>query len=371
MPDGSGDFGPALGLFAAALEGGWEFGSWLGSQLSGSSGSAMPGSTWAPLADAGANLGNELQQAENFGGSPAPTWSPSTGDVPDTGGSPSPTWSQAGNPSGSFGGSMAPTWSPPPPPPQDCYAGPAATCTPPAAPESLLGKQWITRTINLPNIRELFKEGRAFEEGVRSPSSSGTRGAKEVAGENGTTSNSSETDLTQYLHSLLYDFQPSTPTVSDPAAGTGSTVSSSGPASGNTPSAPVPGPQIPQAERSGTASAINSGITENEATPATATGGANIGGGSLPATGIGACQPDPGNGAGGPSYNKLVSQGAKDAHHIIQHAAVRDLPGYSRGLAPAIQLAGPSTLAGSAHYAATAVQRLAGGGTYGRARDRV
>ena len=184
--------------------------------------------------------------------------------------------------------------------------GPAATCTPPSAPESLLEKQWITRTLNLPSIEELFKEGHAFDEGVRSPSSSGTTGTKVAAGENGATSNSSDTDLIQYLHSLLTDFQPPTPTVSDPAAGSGSTVSSSGPASGNAPTVPVPGPQIPSANTTSSASAINSGITGSEAVPATATGGSNVGqggNGNMPPTSNGgACEDDgeaAGNAAGG------------------------------------------------------------------------
>ena len=69
-----------------------------------------------------------------------------------------------------------------------------------------------------------------------------------------------------------------------------------------------------------------------------------------------------------PTYNDLRSAGAKDAHHIIQDAAVRDLPGYSRGDAPAVQLEGPSTEIGSPHYKATQVQRQPGGGTYGDER---
>jgi len=59
----------------------------------------------------------------------------------------------------------------------------------------------------------------------------------------------------------------------------------------------------------------------------------------------------------------------KDAHHIIQDAAVRDLPGYATNSAPGVQLAGPSTLPGTEHYAATVVQRAAGGGTYGAERQ--
>jgi hypothetical protein len=64
------------------------------------------------------------------------------------------------------------------------------------------------------------------------------------------------------------------------------------------------------------------------------------------------------------SYRNLNSAGIKDAHHVIQDAAMRDLPGYSSDFAPAIELPGPSTLVGSPHYLATQVQRRSGGGTY-------
>jgi hypothetical protein len=66
----------------------------------------------------------------------------------------------------------------------------------------------------------------------------------------------------------------------------------------------------------------------------------------------------------GPSYDDLRKSGARDAHHIIQDAAVRDLPGYSRGRAPAIRLEGPATRPGTPHYLATQSQKAAGGGTY-------
>jgi RHS repeat-associated protein len=68
------------------------------------------------------------------------------------------------------------------------------------------------------------------------------------------------------------------------------------------------------------------------------------------------------------TYGQLRSAGAKDAHHVIQDAAVRDLPGYSRSAAPAVKLEGPSTRVGSPHYRATQVQRQAGGGTYAAER---
>jgi len=68
------------------------------------------------------------------------------------------------------------------------------------------------------------------------------------------------------------------------------------------------------------------------------------------------------------SVADLRAAGLKDAHHVIQDAAVRDLPGYSSRAAPGIQLAGPSTAQGSPHYIATQVQRQAGGGTYAAER---
>ena len=68
------------------------------------------------------------------------------------------------------------------------------------------------------------------------------------------------------------------------------------------------------------------------------------------------------------TYDALRQAGLKDAHHIIQDAAVREVPGYSRGAAPAVQLHGPSTRVGSPHYNATQVQRQAGGGTYASER---
>jgi RHS repeat-associated protein len=60
----------------------------------------------------------------------------------------------------------------------------------------------------------------------------------------------------------------------------------------------------------------------------------------------------------------LRAAGKKDAHHVIQDAAVRDLPGYNTNAAPAIQLSGPSNFAGTPHNFATGVQRQAGGGTW-------
>jgi len=78
-----------------------------------------------------------------------------------------------------------------------------------------------------------------------------------------------------------------------------------------------------------------------------------------------------GNSEGGKttgSYGELVSSGQKDAHHIIQDAAMRDVPGYDRFDAPAVQLDGPSNVVGTEHYYATVAQRRMGGGTYGAER---
>ena len=70
----------------------------------------------------------------------------------------------------------------------------------------------------------------------------------------------------------------------------------------------------------------------------------------------------------GPTVGDLRAEGLKDAHHIIQDAAVRDLPGYATNAAPGVTLRGPSNVSGTAHNLATAVQREAGGGTYAAER---
>lgn len=72
--------------------------------------------------------------------------------------------------------------------------------------------------------------------------------------------------------------------------------------------------------------------------------------------------------AKGTTVGRLRATGQKDAHHVIQDAAVRDQPGYSTNAAPGIQLAGPSNVAGTPHNIATAVQRQSGGGTYAAER---
>ena len=58
-----------------------------------------------------------------------------------------------------------------------------------------------------------------------------------------------------------------------------------------------------------------------------------------------------------------------DSHHIIQDAAVQDVPGYVHDNAPAMRLDGPSTARNSEHYLATQAQNsFRGGGTYGAER---
>ena len=68
------------------------------------------------------------------------------------------------------------------------------------------------------------------------------------------------------------------------------------------------------------------------------------------------------------SYRELRNAGEADAHHTIQDAAVRDIPGYKTSEAPAVKLEGPSNRVGSPHYEATQVQRQPGGGTYAAER---
>lgn len=62
---------------------------------------------------------------------------------------------------------------------------------------------------------------------------------------------------------------------------------------------------------------------------------------------------------------ELRAAGLRDAHHVVQDAAVRDLAGDDTQLARGVQLPGPSTAIGTPHYIATQIQRQAGGGTLG------
>jgi hypothetical protein len=58
--------------------------------------------------------------------------------------------------------------------------------------------------------------------------------------------------------------------------------------------------------------------------------------------------------------------GVKDGHHVVQHAAVRDLPGYDYDSVVCVGLPGPSTTPGTPHYNATQAQRdCAPSGTLG------
>jgi hypothetical protein len=71
----------------------------------------------------------------------------------------------------------------------------------------------------------------------------------------------------------------------------------------------------------------------------------------------------------GPTVGELRANGLKDAHHIIQDAAVRNLPGYGTNAAPGVVLSGPSNTIGTPHNLATQAQRgLAMGGNYGSER---
>jgi hypothetical protein len=58
----------------------------------------------------------------------------------------------------------------------------------------------------------------------------------------------------------------------------------------------------------------------------------------------------------------------KDAHHVIQNAAVRELPGYNAKAAPGVQLEGPANVPGTPHARTRSTQRQAGGGTYAAER---
>jgi hypothetical protein len=68
------------------------------------------------------------------------------------------------------------------------------------------------------------------------------------------------------------------------------------------------------------------------------------------------------------SIRDLRSSKLKDAHHVIQDAAVRDLPGYDTNAARGVVLEGPANVRGTPHHATRAVQRELGGGTYASER---
>lgn len=67
------------------------------------------------------------------------------------------------------------------------------------------------------------------------------------------------------------------------------------------------------------------------------------------------------------TVGNLRKAGKSDAHHIIQDAAVKHLPGYDTNRAPGVQLPGGARR-GTPHYLANMVQRQKGGGTYGAER---
>ncbi|TPI72109.1 RHS repeat-associated core domain-containing protein [Mesorhizobium sp. B2-8-9] len=65
----------------------------------------------------------------------------------------------------------------------------------------------------------------------------------------------------------------------------------------------------------------------------------------------------------------LRKAGLKDAHHVVQDAAMRDIPGYKTNEAPGVQLKGPSNVPGTPHFLATQAQRVNKAGTYGVERQ--
>jgi hypothetical protein len=69
------------------------------------------------------------------------------------------------------------------------------------------------------------------------------------------------------------------------------------------------------------------------------------------------------------SYGALVDAGFKDAHHVIQNAAVKELPGYDPKAAPAVALPGPARDPTSPHGMTRPAQRRNNWGTYGIERD--
>jgi RHS repeat-associated protein len=69
------------------------------------------------------------------------------------------------------------------------------------------------------------------------------------------------------------------------------------------------------------------------------------------------------------THRELTNAGVTDSHHVIQDAAMKDIPSYNRMDAPTVQLKGPSTAQGSEHYKATQTQRQRGGGTYASERQ--
>jgi hypothetical protein len=73
-------------------------------------------------------------------------------------------------------------------------------------------------------------------------------------------------------------------------------------------------------------------------------------------------------GAATSSIGDLRRAGQREAHHVIQDAAVRDLPGYDTNAAPGVRLDGPANVPGTPHHATRGVQRQSGCGTYAAER---
>lgn len=71
--------------------------------------------------------------------------------------------------------------------------------------------------------------------------------------------------------------------------------------------------------------------------------GVDPGGSDLPITVLG----------GGPVTRPFSSQPGRQRHHVVQNAAVRELPGYSRGKAPTVPLSGQAKVQGTPHNCAT------------------
>ncbi|AJQ29481.1 RHS repeat-associated core domain-containing protein [Pelosinus fermentans] len=62
-------------------------------------------------------------------------------------------------------------------------------------------------------------------------------------------------------------------------------------------------------------------------------------------------------------YRQMQNAGLKDAHHIYQDAAVRELEGYSKYDALTVQVQGPANKVGTPHYKLTQAQNVLDGGT--------
>lgn len=68
-------------------------------------------------------------------------------------------------------------------------------------------------------------------------------------------------------------------------------------------------------------------------------------------------------------YRQMQNAGLKDAHHIYQDAAVRELEGYSKNDALTVQVQGPPNKVGTVHYNLTQAQNILDGSTLGAERS--